>query len=446
MKNKFLHLTTIPNRSDPENMSHLAEFYNNSLDLIQAITSLLKTTPDISQIHGKKVLLKPNWVRHSLKPNDELCLRTHDNFTLAILIAVLELKPAEIVLGDAPIQGCNWDIMISKTFQKEVDLLSEKSKVPIYIKDFRRRKYNISENTPISEIKPLSDYVIFDLGKESLLESITNNNKNKFRVTNYNPDRMAMAHAPGIHKYCITKEFFDADIIISIPKIKTHQKTGITGSLKILVGINGDKDFLPHHRIGGRGFGGDCYPGNSFLRYLSELIMDNANRKQGTRRFWIWQKLSSLFWTASIPGPEQNMEAGWYGNDTTWRMVHDLNKIAEFGKYDGTISTIPQRQIFSICDGIIGGQGDGPLDPEPLALGIISFTNNSLLNDWAMAILMNLPPTKIPLLSFNHLSNHFENCEITLNGDKVQLEDLIKYAVITNPPKGWINYFNNYKK
>ena len=30
----------------------------------------------------------------------------------------------------------------------------------------------------------------------------------------------------------------DADIVISLPKIKSHQKTGITGAIKNLVGIN----------------------------------------------------------------------------------------------------------------------------------------------------------------------------------------------------------------
>jgi hypothetical protein len=390
-------------------------------------------------------LFKPNWVKHSITPDDEVCLKTHDKFIIAALNVILILGPSEILIGDAPIQGCKWDRMISKSFIEEVNKLSCKYKVPIQIKDFRRRLYDVSENSPECGIRPLSDYIIFNLGKDSLLEPVTKPGKTKFRVTNYDPDRMLSAHAPEVHKYCITKEFFDADIVISLPKIKTHNKAGITGALKNLVGINGDKDFLPHHRIGGTKLGGDCYPGGSYLRYWSEMAMDEANRRQGRKSFWYWQKLSSFLWKVSFPGPEHSMDAGWFGNDTTWRMVLDLNKIAEFGRSDGIISNIPQRQIFSICDGIIGGQGNGPLNPEPLPLGIISFTNNPLVNDQAMASLMDLPPAMIPLLSSDHLLKKDGDCEITLNGEKIELEDLKQYASITKPPRGWIDFFTDKK-
>jgi len=445
MNSKFLKIITIPGRSDYNNQFRLGEFYNCTMELGETIRSLVKTSIDTNQIHNKRVLLKPNWVRHSLAPEDDICLRTNDNFTIAVLAAILEMKPSEVVIGDAPIQGCKWDKMISNAFIGSIDSLSNSHNIPVLVRDFRRRTYTFSENAPVAELKPLTDYIIFDLGKESFLEPVTQTDQNRFRVTNYDPSRMLMAHSQGIHKYCISKEFFNTDIVISIPKVKTHQKTGITGALKILVGINGDKDFLPHHRIGGTGFDGDCYPGRSYIRYFSELLLDKANHNQGTKRFWLWQKLSSLLWMLSFPGPKHSLEAGWYGNDTTWRMVMDLNRIAEFGRSDGTISNMPQRQIYSICDGIIGGQGDGPLFPQPLPLGIVSVTNNALVNDKAMAILMGFPPLKIPLLSSQPPTNQDTNCEISLNGFKIQLEDLVPYAVRANPPRGWVDYFNAVK-
>lgn len=443
MKKSFLHLVPIQNPTDHNNLSYLKDYYNDVLTLKKDINTLLEPSQFVNQLQGKKVLIKPNWVKHSSNATDEVCLRTNDNFVLAVLGIVLEQNPGEVIVGDAPLQGCRWDKMISRAFQVEVNNLSKKHGIPVHIKDFRRRNYIISENSPISELRPLTDYVIFDLGEKSLLEAVTKPGKTSFRVNNYDPDRMSFAHTRGIHKYCIVKDFFTSDFIISLPKIKTHQKSGITGALKNLVGINGDKDFLPHHRIGGKEFGGDCYPGMSYLRYWSELLIDKANRNQGTKYFWPWQKLSSLLWTLSFPGPEHNMDAGWYGNDTTWRMVMDLNKIAEFGRIEGTISDFPQRQIFSICDGIIGGQGEGPLSPQPLPLGIISFTNNSLINDKAMAILMSFPPGRIPLLNSGNIAEYGDDCEITFSRDKVKLEDLEQYAITTKPPKGWINYFNN---
>ena len=41
-------------------------------------------------LKGKKIFLKPNWVRHSVREGDEVCLRTHDNFVLGVLEVVLK--------------------------------------------------------------------------------------------------------------------------------------------------------------------------------------------------------------------------------------------------------------------------------------------------------------------------------------------------------------------
>jgi uncharacterized protein (DUF362 family) len=443
MNGKFLHIVKIPSQHTIDNFSGVANYYN-STGLVETLSSLINYRFGMDQMQGKKILLKPNWVKHSTTPEDEFCLRTHDNFIIAALHAILKMNPSEVLIGDAPIQGCKWDKMITKSFIEEVIGLSLEYKIPVQLKDFRRRIYDVYKNSPESVIRPLSDYVTFDLGRESLLETITEPGKTKFRVTNYDPDRMSSAHAPGLHIYCITKEFFEADFVISLPKIKTHQKTVITGALKNLVGINGDKDFLPHHRIGGTRLGGDCYPGGSYLRYWSELAQDKANRRQGKTSFWFWQKLSSFLWIISFPGSEHHIAAGWHGNDTTWRMVLDINKIAEYGNADGTLSDNPQRQIFSLCDGIIAGQGDGPLNPQPLSLGIISFTNYSVLNDTAMALLMNLPINKIPLLVQDSCDRE-RYCEITFNGEKIHLGDLKRYSKKAVPPKGWIGYFNKIK-
>lgn len=54
--------------------------------------------------------------------------------------------------------------------------------------------------------------------------------------------------------------------------------------MKILVGVNGDKDYLPHHRLGAKGYGGDCYPGYNILRSCSEYLLDMSNRHIGEKR------------------------------------------------------------------------------------------------------------------------------------------------------------------
>ncbi|MBK7107883.1 MAG: hypothetical protein IPH61_01665 [Bacteroidetes bacterium] len=197
---------------------------------------------------------------------------------------------------------------------------------------------------------------------------------------------------------------------------------------------------MPHHRIGGTSIGGDSYAGGNVLRYWSELALDNANRNKGKKLYWLWLRLASLLWKISLPGQEHQLAAAWYGNDTTWRMVMDLNIIINYGKADGTIADIPQRFLYSFCDGIIGGQGDGPLRPDPLNLGVVSFSNDSATTDIAMATLMNLKIARIPLLIAAKEFMPDRNVEIKLNGEQCDLNKLAKYAISATPPPGWENY------
>ncbi len=436
----YLNIHTFYNNIAQRNFQYLSAIYSDQDALVGAIENLTKEHLNQETLQGKNILIKPNWVKHSSVPEDEFCLRTHDKFIVAALKVLLKMSPAQIVIGDAPIQLTKWDEMLSPDFLGEITRLSKESNVAVSLIDFRRRKYSVEGNSPLTEIRPLSEYVIIDLGKRSILEPVTSAGKTRFRVTNYDPDRMQEAHAPGVHKYCIAKEFFDADIVISLPKIKTHQKTGVTGALKNLVGINGDKDFLPHHRIGGTKRGGDCYPGGSNLRYWSELALDEANRRQGKKSFWYWQKLASALWRLSLPGPEHQIAAGWHGNDTAWRMVLDLNMIAEFGRVDGSLDPERQRQIYSLCDGLIAGQGEGPLQPDPLPLGLISFSNDSALNDQAMALMMGFDPQELSLLKNSNPLG--DSSPIDFNGKQINLVDLKAHALKAIPPKGWMKYFD----
>jgi len=392
------------------------------------------------KITGKSVFLKPNWVNHNRSPKDEICLVTHESFTIAFLEVILKRKPSNVVIGDAPIQGCNWGKLLSTHFYERVKHLASAYQIPVSIKDLRRVTMTFSDGAKHTSKKPLDGFLIFDTGTHSYLEPITKPGKNRFRVTHYNPDRFNESHLKGMHKYCITKEFLNADIVISMPKTKTHEKTGITNALKNIVGLNGDKDFLPHHQIGGTEKGGDSYPGNNNLRHWSELCYDNANRNIGKPTYMFWIRLGSLLWKVSRPGPMDKIGAGWHGNDTTWRMVMDLNKIAIYGTRDGTISYQPQRILYSLCDAIIGGQGDGPLFPKPLPLGIVCFANNSAWADCCMATLMGMDTQKLPLIKAAVASSINRVVDITLNGKKVNIADLSNLAIPAIMPSGWINY------
>ncbi len=436
----FVNIQSVFSNSNERTVESLQKIYGDRERMIDVISNLSSEYLNEASLKGKKVLLKPNWVRHSVKPTDELCLRTHDNFILAALEVVISKSPASIVIGDAPVQGCRWDRMITQEFIQSVENISKKYSTPVELKDFRRVVFYASENQNITDRNSLDDYIIFDVGKESYLEPITSDDKNLFRVTQYDPDRFTQSHKKGMHKYCITKELFEADVVISLPKVKTHQKAGITAALKNLVGVNGDKDFLPHHRIGGTGMGGDCYPGKNYLRYTAELLQDKANKHLGKPVYKFWVRLSAMIWRFSRPRKTDHLAAGWYGNDTTWRMVMDLNKIVNFGKRNGTISDTPQRLLFSLCDGIVGGQGDGPLKPDPLNLGIVCFTNDSARADVSLATLMGMDVDKIPLLVAAKSFMTDRKITIKYDGKEVSIDELRNHSVDAIPPPGWVTY------
>jgi uncharacterized protein (DUF362 family) len=433
-----VRIETFYNNEESRSIDTLSTIYNDKQLIKDKIKKIgIGFLDDEKIFKQKNILIKPNWVLHNHNDYDDICLRTNNSIIIALLEILLPLNPQKIVIGDAPIQRCNWDKMITKTFINEINKLSLVYKTPIEIKDFRRVTFDPKLNNPQKGKRPLSEYIIFDLGEKSYLEPISVN-KNNFRVTNYNPDRLAESHRKGVHKYCISKEIFEADVVISMPKIKTHQKAGITCALKNLVGINGDKDYLPHHRIGGKERGGDCYPGKNIFRLWSEYLLDAANRRQGKITYYFFSYTSAALWKLTKPKKEHNLSAGWYGNDTTWRMVLDLNKIAKYGKKDGTLSEKPQRVIYSLCDGIIGGQGDGPLNPAPLPLGILAFGDDSYLIDLIVGNIFRLNIGKIPLLK--EAQKMVRDYSIYLNGKKISIEEINDISLDVIMPPGWTNY------
>ncbi len=422
-------------------VEQLARYYEDPPFLLERVQGLAASLLGPAVIGGRRILLKPNWVKHDFHPGDACCLRTHHAFTLAVLEYVLQQQPASVVLGDAPIQGCRWEQMILPGFLEKVQALAARYRVPVTVKDFRRMAFDPVHNRVEVEKNPASDYVLFDVGRRSYLEPVTRPGKSQFRVSQYNPDRFDTTHRPGMHRYCITRELFEAEVVISLPKIKTHQKSGLTNALKNIVGLNGDKDYLPHHRIGGSAAGGDSYQGKNLLRYWSELALDSANRRKGKPGYKSWRRLSALLWKLSFPDKRlHQLNGAWYGNDTTWRMVMDLNLVVHYGNADGTLSDTPRRALFHFCDGIIAGQGDGPLRPEPLPLGILLLSDHAALADRCAARLMGMQPDSIPLLRAAEAWLQDTPQRILINGHPAGMADLEKIAMAARMPPGWSAY------
>lgn len=387
---------------------------------------------------GARVCIKPNWVHHENPRGGGLeCLVTHPTLVAGV-VEYARKATTRIVLGDAPIQGCDLDTLLGALHMRQLAGDCD-------IRDFRlvhvRGGRFFNQQQPSGRRR--EDYVLFDLGRESLLEPITERTT-EFRVGMYAPEEMAQAHAPGRHLYLVCREVIDADVVIDMPKLKTHGRAGLTAALKNVVGITGEKSYLAHHRKGGTLQGGDCYPGREPLKQIAEELMDASSRRsaavaRGT--------LSGLAATANrlneLLGSDRNVHGAWYGNDTVWRMTLDLQRILRYGRADGTLAAEPQRQILHVTDGIIAGQGAGPLAPEPLPLGVVTLGTHAGVMDWVHALLMGFDPRRIPIVSraferpsaLAHLDPR--EIEIALDGVAVRPDELVKAGTRATPAPGW---------
>ena len=215
---------------------------------------------------GSSVLIKPNFVLHANQgPWDMEPMVTHQSLIKVSVEAALRAGAREVVVGDAPIQSCDFDELLAATNLDEWSRELQRTETRFKgIRDFRRTicKYVDGVRLADEDLLPADQFLLFDLADESLLEPISRQSK-AFRVTCYDPRLMAETHSPGRHRYLVAKDVMNADVVINLPKLKTHKKAGITCALKNLIGINGNKEYLPHHRVGGAENGGDCYPGRN---------------------------------------------------------------------------------------------------------------------------------------------------------------------------------------
>ena len=397
---------------------------------------------------GAKVLLKPNWVHHlNIGGHQGDCLVTHPALIRAVIGEVLLARPGQIIIGDAPIQDCKFECIVDATLRRSCQTLT--NGVPLSFVDFRRTILTDTDlSTGVQEnVRPEENFVLFDLGTDSLLEPITTARPN-FRVTKYDPRRLAARHHSGCHQYLLAREAFDADVVISMPKLKTHGKAGLTGALKNLVGMNGNKDFLPHHRVGGSVWGGDCYPGFAPLKRIGEAFLDDANRNIGrpSYRKQIGHARQVLRLHSRITGEDGSVEGMWHGNDTCWRMVGDLNRILRYGRADGTMSNTAERTVYTITDAIVCGEGEGPLAPEPIFCGAVTFAGNPVSADLCHAALLRLDPEKIPLLRGLKDSKvwplHADGAStFTVDSQLMSLAEIgATYGINARPPRGWIGH------
>ncbi len=185
---------------------------------------------------------------------------------------------------------------------------------------------------------------------------------------------MAKTHGNGRHRYLVARDVLDADVVINLPKLKTHKKAGITCALKNLIGINGNKEYLPHHRIGGADLGGDCYPGKSRVKSMLEYAADQQNLTDPERRDEFGAGVATQLNRVLAPDGRQSRHRRFVE-----RQRHDLAhgprsqpRSCFTARLMARWLRSARRRVVHLADAIVAGQGDGPLSPQPLSLGCCS--------------------------------------------------------------------------
>lgn len=352
---------------------------------------------------GARIVIKPNWVldrNEGMGGTDELI--THASVLRPLIDYAWKAQPAHLVVGDAPLQLCILPAMLALGFDR-VARDAQQRGCPLVIKDFRRTimRRMAARADVETDLRPLDEYVLVDLGEQSELEPISADAR-RFRVTMYDPRLMWNNHRPGVHRYLVARDILEADLVINVPKMKTHKKAGVTLALKNLVGINGNKEYLPHHRKGAANRGGDNYERATLPKTLLEALLDFANmhlldKPRVYQRFC--RAAYKLLFLDRIRGEPTDVEGGWHGNDTIWRTCLDLNRILLYGDASGRLHDAPQRATLHVLDGLIAGEGDGPLRPTPVPAGLLMASLNPVALDEYATRLMGLHPDRIPIVA-----------------------------------------------
>ena len=222
------------------------------------------------QVGGKRVVLKPNLVEFDPKG----VINTNPAVVEAAIDAFRTLGAAEVIVAEGPGHRRDNEYLLSASGLYDV------------IREHKVRYVDL--------------------------------NSDDVRAT---PVRSSFTRFKELH---LPETLFNADLLVSMPKLKTHHWTGATLSMKNLFGI--------------------------------------------------------------VPGAVY----GWPKNILHWQGIE--NSILDIN------SSLPLPQ-FSIVDGIVGMEGNGPLQGQAKAAGVLLFGEDFVSVDASAARLMTLEPRKIKYLA-----------------------------------------------
>lgn len=371
---------------------------------------------------GETVLLKPNLVKenHPRDPGGWQYTLTHGSVVRVVADYVWKALggKGKVIVADGPQTDSSFDEIVRVLGLDIIRDFYYVRGLDFELIDLRRAEWTNRDGVIIGRRNLPGDpngYIAFDLGEHS--EFAGHGGAGRYYGADYDVGEVNRHHSGGRHEYLIAAAAIQSDVILSLPKLKTHKKAGITVSLKNLVGINGDKNWLPHHTEGDPSDGGDEHPHpdakHKIERALIPYFRQLSLRVPGLGP-WLHRRARRVGRRVFGDTEEVIRSGNWWGNDTVWRMCLDLNKIVLYGNPDGTLRpSVPssRKRHYVLVDGVIAGEGQGPMNPDPVRAGLLIFGLHPASVDAACAYLMGYHPERIPIVRQAFRCQHYSLAE-----------------------------------
>jgi uncharacterized protein (DUF362 family) len=357
---------------------------------------------------GDRVMLKPNWVSQKHGGNDTWQqVITHGSVIRAVCDYVqLALGGrGEIILADGPLLATYFGEVCRRTGAAEVrDYYATLSgAVPLELIDLRTIRFETRDAVVIARHQQPGDprgTSVIDLGRKSALFGFKG--EGRYYGADYDTKEVNSHHRGELQEYQLSASAMGADVLIDIAKLKTHHKVGVTMALKGIVGLNCGRNWLPHRTQGTPEQGGDQFSSSGMRQRLELAAVQMLER--ASLRFP--HTVPQLYRIAKRIGKKAFGESnkairggGWHGNDTLWRTVHDINRALVYGDVGGHLHSKMTKRRLCVIDGILAGEGFGPLSPEAVPAGVIIAGRNPVAADVVGAELMGFDFRRIPMLA-----------------------------------------------
>lgn len=360
---------------------------------------------------GNRVIIKPNFVA-SRNLHDKIMGRklqassTHGSLLRPVLDYALRAAGSrgQVRVVDTPVEACELEkVIVPLGVRAVIDHLRARGHdvdfidlryfqlVPRFVLDDARmfgRSWNLGMLIRETRQGDPRGYRVVDVGEVSRFEDhpAPMHQLCFHRSHRHTP---VQHHARGHHEYGIPGTVLDADVIINLPKLKTHKKTAVTLALKSFIGLSHEKYWLPHFTAGHPGIGGDEY---DRPQSLTSRIENRLSR-------WPLPWGNSLVVRApNVQSSRAIIDGSWEGNQTLWRTTLDLNRAILFADRYGIMRQEPQRRCLAIVDGIIAGEGEGPLGATPVNAGLLIAGRDPSLVDYVAARAIGFDPDRIVMI------------------------------------------------